>query len=131
MRQSHLLLAFLLMIFVPGIATPSNADERAILYGEWGTAKQCARQPIKQDGTRLAQPYELDATWLKQGNLYCQLNWGPIEHRGGGSGIFTAAHAACGEDTIRSYFLGIELRDQQLRLSWGFPNFSPPLSRCP
>ena len=129
MRHSVLLLVFA-SITAAAVAAAAAA-EREVFYGTWGTAQQCARQPIKQGGTLLAQPYELGATWLKQGNLYCQLNWGPIERRsGGGGGFFTAAHAACGEDTIRSYFLGVELRGEQLRLSWGFPNATPPLRRC-
>ena len=130
MRQNRAPLACALVAAAAlAAAAAAAAAEREVFYGEWGTAKQCARQPIKEGGTLLAQPYELGETWLKQGNLYCQLNWGPIEQRGGG-GSFTAAHAACGEDTIRSYFLGLELRGEQLRLTWGFPTSSPPLSRC-
>ena len=127
MRQIFLFLVCALTVCGGGVAAAAAAD-RAAFYGQWGTAKQCARKPIKPGGTLLAQPYELGPTWLKQGSLYCQLNWGPVEQRQDGS--FTAANAACGEDTIRSYFLGIERRGDQLLLSWGFPNFSPPLSRC-
>ncbi|WP_157738936.1 hypothetical protein [Labrenzia sp. VG12] len=105
------------------------AEDRRVFFGTWGTAKQCAREPIKPGGTFLAEPYEIGDEWLRQGQLWCLLSWGPIEKRP--DGYFSGAHARCGEDTVRQYFLGMVLSDGELTLRWGFPASSGPLRQCP
>ena len=105
------------------------AEERAHFYGTWGTAKQCAREPIKPGVTVLAEPFEIRPGWLRNGTQWCRLNWGPIEARE--DGFFTAAYASCGEDAVRDYFLGMELSGDALTLRWDFPFFNGPLARCP
>lgn len=117
------------LIALPAALPAEAADKRKVFYGNWGTAKQCSRIPIKPGGTVLSEPFEIDARWLKQGQLWCKLNWGPIEARKGG--FFTGAHAICGEDAVRGYFLGMELVGDALTLRWDFPRANGPLARCP
>ncbi len=111
------------------IATPAVAGERSVFFGTWGTAKQCAREPIRSGGTVLAEPFVIGANWLKQGQHWCRLRWGPLEVRD--DGFFTAAHAQCGEDAVRGYFLGMILLGEDLTLRWDFPVSNGPLQRCP
>ncbi len=110
-------------------AFPAVAEEREIFYGTWGTPKQCAREPIKAGGTVLAEPFEISSDWLKQGQLWCRLNWFPIEVRK--DGLFSGAQAQCGEDSVRDYLLGMRLSNDKLTLRWGFPLSNGPLKRCP
>lgn len=114
------------MVF--SIAANASADGREVFFGTWGTAKQCSREPVKPGGTVLSEPYEISSRWLKQGRLWCNLSWGPVEVRQ--DGYFTGAHAQCGEDVVRNYFLGMELSGDNLRLRWDFPLLSDPLARC-
>ncbi|MEO1066561.1 MAG: hypothetical protein AAFW47_04200 [Pseudomonadota bacterium] len=111
-------------------ATGAVADDRSVFYGTWGTAKQCAREPIKPGGTVLAQPFEINEQWLRQGQYWCRLSWYPIEPRG--DGFFSGARAQCGEDSVQGYSLGMVLSDEkELTLRWGFPTKNGPLNRCP
>ena len=118
-----------LLIALLAFPTAAAADGREAFYGKWGTAQQCARAPIKPGGTVLSEPFEISARWLRQGQLWCSLNWGPLEARE--EGLFTGAHMQCGEDNVRSYFLGMELSNDKLRLRWDFPISKGPLARCP
>lgn len=111
------------------LASPAVADERDAFYGTWGTAQQCARAPIKPGGTVLAEPFEIDAEWLKQGTLWCRLSWVPLQPRE--DGAFTGAQAQCGEDSLRGYFLRMELVGEALTLRWGLLTQTGPLERCP
>ncbi|CAN0545708.1 unnamed protein product, partial [Ectocarpus sp. 8 AP-2014] len=36
----------------------------------------------------------------------------------------------CGEDAPQSYFLGLELKNNELTLRWDFPRKNGPLMRC-
>ena len=116
---------FLLVIF----SLPAQASDYDAFFGTWGTEAQCARLPLKSGGTVLAEPYKIGRLWLRQGQLWCALRWGPVETRGNGS--FTAANAQCGEDSVRDYFIGMHLTGDELTLRWEFPNKSGPLKRCP
>ncbi|KAB7614696.1 hypothetical protein F9L33_08685 [Amylibacter sp. SFDW26] len=104
------------------------ADKREVFYGTWGTPKQCSRETIKSGGTVLSEPFEISADWLKQGQLWCRLNWYPIEIRE--DGFFSGAFAQCGEDSVRDYSLGMVLSDNSLTLRWDFPLSNGPLMRC-
>lgn len=108
---------------------PASAEPRAVFYGTWGTEAQCAGAPIKPGGTVMAAPFEITAQWLRHGPLSCRLNWFPIETRE--DGVFSGAHALCGEDAVRSYFLGMRLLEGALTLRWDFPFANGPLARCP
>lgn len=110
-------------------AAAAAAAEHREFFGTWGTPKQCARQPIKPGGTVLAAPIEISRGWLKQGQLWCGLKWGPVANRA--DGVFTAAHAQCGEDSQRAYFLGLTLTGDQLRLRWTLTHANGSLRRCP
>lgn len=110
------------------IALPVEAAERDRLHGAWGTPNQCARAPIKAGGTVRAEPFIIGADWLKHGQLWCRLQWFPIETRK--DGLFTGAYAHCGEDSVRTYLLGMDLSGEQLTLRWEFPHKNGPLSRC-
>lgn len=110
-------------------AFPAAADERAVLYGTWGTQKQCARAPIKPGGSVPAEPFEISAGWLRQGRIWCRLRWFPIQARE--DGFFTGANAQCGEDAVRDYFLRMELSGNDLTLRWNLLQSNGPLARCP
>ena len=118
---------FVLLILLPTVAM-AQKDSRAAFYGTWGTPAQCTREPVKPGGTVLSQPFEISSGWLKQGDFWCGLNWGPIARRS--NGLFAGAHAQCGEDAQRSYFIGLELSDSNLRIRWDFPFSNGPLARC-
>lgn len=119
----------LITLFTFALTAETIAGEREVFFGTWGTLKQCSRAPIKPEGTVLSEPFEISSHWLRHGNLWCSLNWGPVEARK--NGFFTAAHAQCGEDSVRAYFLGLELSGSNLRLRWSFPQLSGLLARCP
>ncbi|MEL6980686.1 MAG: hypothetical protein AAGM38_18755 [Pseudomonadota bacterium] len=106
----------------------ATLDERAAFYGSWGTPAQCAGAPIKPGGAVRAAPFEIGAEWLQHGPLWCRLTWFPIERRE--NGFFSGAHAQCGEDAVRSYFLGMVLADDELTLRWSFGFSNGPLKRC-
>lgn len=110
-------------------STAAAADGREAIYGTWGTEAQCSGQPIKPGGTVLAEPFEISADWLGHGRVWCKLEWFPVEPREGG--LFTGARALCGEDSVRSYFLGIGLSGEALTLRWNFGFSNGPLKRCP
>jgi len=122
----RLLALVFVLLNVPALADSSDHDR---FLGTWGTAEQCARSPIKPGGTVLAEPFEIGRLWMKQGQLWCKLDWGPVET--GDEGAFTAATAQCGEDSVRGYFLGMRLVGDELTLRWDFPHSNGPLKRCP
>lgn len=111
------------------LAFPVSADERQAFYGTWGTAKQCAGELIKPGGTVAAEPFEIRDEWLRQGRIWCRLDWFPIESRE--DGLFTGAYARCGEDAVRDYFLRIKRSGDQLTLHWDLLQSSGPLAQCP
>ena len=99
-----------------------------MFFGTWGTNKQCARRLIKPGGSVKWEPFEINGQWLRQGNTWCSLNWGPLVSKA--DGFFTMAYARCGEDAVRSYLLGLELNEDKLKLRWNFPRMNGPLMRC-
>lgn len=119
----------LLLLLMALFVSPANAGDHDRFLGTWGTAEQCARAPIKPGGTVLAAPFEIGRVWMKQGQLWCSLDWGPVETMD--DGAFTAATAQCGEDSVRGYFLGLRLTGDELTLRWDFPHSNGPLRRCP
>ncbi len=119
---------FLILFTALAAGAAAAADEREVFYGTWGTARQCDRAPIQPGGTVLAEPFEIDAEWLKHGRIWCRLDWFPIEPRG--DGFFTGARAQCGEDSAVDYLLGMELSGDVLTLRWDF-HLVGPLARCP
>jgi len=126
MRYTFLLSLFALIAF-PSIAS-ADADARKPFYGTWGTAKQCARKPIKAGGTVLAQPFEISPQWLKQGQLWCSLKWFPTASLE--SGLASGATAQCGEDSVRDYLLGFKLSKDKLNIRWDLFLNNGPLARC-
>lgn len=115
-------------LFIILLALPGHAEEREAFYGTWGTDKQCAREPVKAGGSVLAEPFEIDAEWLKQGQLWCRLDWFPVQLRDGER--FSGAFAQCGEDAVRGHVLGMELAGEQLSLRWNVFLKNGPLHRC-
>ncbi|MEM9602458.1 MAG: hypothetical protein AAGA11_06325 [Pseudomonadota bacterium] len=110
--------SFCLLVWVASTtAVVANPDPHAPLFGTWGTASHCARLPIQPGGTVLAEPFEVGPDWLRHGTLWCALTWGPVQPRD--NGLFSAAHARCGEDAVRAYFLRFNLEDDALTLRWG------------
>ena len=115
-------------LFLILLPLSAGAEGREAFYGTWGTEQQCAGAPIKPGGTVLAQPFEIDRDWLRQGRLWCRLDWFPVEHRIGG--FFTGAYAQCGEDSVQTYLVGMKLRDDNLQLRWNVFTSNGPLKRC-
>ena len=111
------------------LAGPAHAGDHDSFLGTWGTKAQCARAPVKTGGTVLAEPFEIGRLWLRQGELWCKLDWGPVEARE--TGAFTVAIAQCGEDSVRGYFLGMTRSGDQLTLRWDLFHSNGPLGRCP
>lgn len=118
----------LAVIFLTVTVQPALSHQRAALHGVWGTAKQCAGEPIKQGGTVRAAPFEIGEEWLRHGRLWCQLSWFPVEQRA--TGVFSGAFARCGEDAVRDYLLGMELVGDRLTLRWDVFRANGPLMRC-
>lgn len=119
--------ALLLALMILPVA--AAADERDVLYGSWGTAQQCAREPLRPGLTVRAEPIEIGAQWLKQGPIWCKLDWFPLEERD--DGVFTGAYAHCGEDSVQQYFLRMNLSEESLTIRWDFLVSNGPLARCP
>jgi len=104
------------------------ADERAALYGTWGTEKQCARAPVVPGSLVESEPFTINSQWLKRGVIWCKLAWFSIEKRE--DGFFTGANALCGEDIPRRYLLSMTLSNEELTILWDFPNKHGPLKMC-
>ncbi|MEM6934565.1 MAG: hypothetical protein AAF526_13425 [Pseudomonadota bacterium] len=115
-------------ILIALLAFPATGEQRDIFYGPWGTAKQCSRLPVIAGGTVLAEPFVISSDWLKQGSLWCRLDWFPIEPRD--DGLFTGAYAQCGEDSVQNYILGMYLSGDELTLRWNVLLSNGPLARC-
>ncbi|WP_300515937.1 hypothetical protein [Aliiroseovarius sp.] len=107
------------------ISTPALADP---LLGRWGTPAQCAGRPVLEGGTRLAAPFEIGPEWLRQGEVWCRLTWFDAQPQSGG--LFRAARALCGEDSVRGYNLGFVLEGEALTILWDERLVNGPLRRC-
>lgn len=108
----------------------AKADPREVFCGVWGTARQCAGEPLKPGLTVRAEPFEIGAEWLTLGPVSCQLKWFAMEHRD--DEVFPGAFAQCGEDAVRDYCLRMSLAsDGALTIRWDFPISNGPLRRCP
>ena len=118
-----------LALFLTLLAAPAMSDERQPFHGIWGTPQQCSHMPIKPGGTVRAMPFRIDGEWLRQGGHWCRLEWFPVQHRDGKA--FTAARAFCGEDSVRDYYLRMELDGDALTLRWDMRIANGPLGRCP
>ena len=109
-------------------ATLVQADDKEVLYGEWGTEAQCARLPIIPEGTKLAAPYEIKPDWLRHGEVWCRVNWSNASSES--NGLFIAARGQCGEDAVRDYRINFRLRADKLTLTWNEWHKVGPLMRC-
>lgn len=102
------------------------------IAGSWGTQKQCAQKPIKQDGTQRASPFEISAVWLRHGDFWCQLSW--FEPSVRENSLFVVARASCGEDAHRGYSIGFLLERgdpiEELTLFWDEALINGPLHKC-
>ncbi|MEM7059770.1 MAG: hypothetical protein AAF557_19465 [Pseudomonadota bacterium] len=110
------------------LALPAMADDREIFYGTWGTDQQCARAPMIPDGTIRHEPYVIDRDWLQHRQVWCRLDWFPIQSRQ--DGAFTGARAQCGEDSVRDYTLRMDLAGDALTVRWNPFWAKGPLRRC-
>ena len=117
-------------LFFLFLSSAAYADDwRTAFYGTWGTPGQCAGELIKPGGSVAYEPFEIDEQWLRHGQLWCQLEWGPLERRE--DSLFTAATARCGEDSVSGYLLGMIQKDGDLTLRWRPFWVNGPLQRCP
>lgn len=106
----------------------AGADAPAQLLATWGTAAQCAARESGSDDNSTGSPFTLTEEWIRQGPIYCYLNWQahtPVE-----SGSETLAFAQCGEDTLREYRLQLLLVQDRLRIRWSDDYTTPLLQRC-
>ncbi len=110
------------------LTTFAHAADRELLYGEWGTKDQCARELITPNGTKLAAPFEIKSDWLGHGDVWCRLNWSNATSES--NGLFIAAHGQCGEDSVINYRINFRLRGDKLTLSWNQWHKVGPLMRC-
>lgn len=112
------------------LSFPANAEDwRTAFYGKWGTPAQCAGELIKPGGSVKFEPFEIDDQWIKHGQLWCQIEWGPLERRE--NELFTAVSAKCGEDAVYGYLLGMKQSEETLMLRWTLTWSNGPLQRCP
>lgn len=118
----------LLIVLTVVLALPAGADERKSFLGTWGSADQCAHSLIKPNGSVRAQPFVISQGSLRHGDVWCRLDWGPVETHS--NGLFTGAHARCGEDSVRQHFVGMMLSGGELSLRWDFLVMNGPLGRC-
>ncbi len=109
-------------------AAPAHAEGRDALYGLWGDARQCARQPIVAGATLRAEPFEIGPGWLRHGAIWCRLTWFPAEPRG--DGLYVSTRALCGEDSAQSYRLDFALAGGTLTMIWDESVANGPLQRC-
>lgn len=110
-------------------AAPADAGPEAI-YGTWGSAAQCIGAPSIAGGTRRAAPVEISESWLRQGEIWCRLDWFDTGAAGVSRGYF-AARALCGEDAARDHALGAHFDGSTLTLIWNQEWIDGPLQRCP
>lgn len=105
---------------------PVLADDRAPFLGVWGTAAQCAGEPILKGGSKRASPFEITPDWLRNGETWCALRWFPVQ-----SDRYASTRALCGEDSAISYRLDMLRDGETLRLIWNEALVNGPLIRCP
>jgi hypothetical protein len=98
------------------------------LYGQWGTAAQCAGDLITPHGTRRAAPFEIRNDWLNHAEVWCRLNW--ISSVASTTGFFAVARGLCGEDDVRDYQIRFDFSIDQLTISWNELIVNGPLQRC-
>ncbi len=111
-------------------ALPAQAsDWRQEFIGTWGTSEQCSGALIKEGGTVRYKPFEIGEQWLRHGQLWCRIEWGPLERRE--DELFTGVTAKCGEDAVQGYFLSMKKRDEKLILRWNLTWSNGSLQRCP
>jgi len=110
------------------LAIHVQADNKELLYGEWGTDTQCARELISPKGTKYAAPFNIQPNWLEQNDVWCRLSWLSITENT--DGVFALAQAQCGEDSIRDYRITFELIESELNIRWNLSLKNGPLLRC-
>ena len=109
------------------INTQLQAGEE-LIFGKWGTDKQCARELITAKGTKRAAPFEISTDWLGHGDVWCRLKWGTPTTTS--DSLFTHAHALCGEDAVRAYLLKFYLTKSELTFTWNDSYKTGPIMRC-
>ena len=98
------------------------------LEGAWGTAEQCAVLRAGADEHPGKATYRIDADWIIQGLVHCQVRWLGSEQTGNGKRY--SAMAQCGEDDLRDYRLSMLLNADGLSIRWSFDYVTPVLQRC-
>ena len=107
---------------------PAHANDKEPLYGKWGTEAQCAGELITPKGTKRASPFDFQSQWLRNGEVWCRMNWGVVDKTEGG--LFTVAQGQCGEDSVRGYNINFRLVGDELTLVWNLWHKVGPLMRC-
>ena len=105
-----------------------HADNKELLYGEWGTDTQCARELINPKGSKHAAPFNIQPDWLEQNDVWCRLSWLSVTENT--DGVVALAQAQCGEDSIRDYRITFELIESELNIRWTLSLKNGPLLRC-
>jgi len=107
---------------------PHDEALHEALHGKWGNASQCARELITPQGTKHFTPFDIQHDWLGYGGIWCRLLW--LTVRKTPKGLYAAASARCGEDTVRDYRINFDLNDEVLMLRWDRGLENGPLKRC-
>ena len=121
----QLKLAFMALFIV---VTATHANDQEPLYGKWGTEAQCAGELITPKGTKRASPFDIQSQWLRNGEVWCRMNWGVVDKTE--DGLFTVAQGQCGEDSVRGYNINFRLVGDELTLVWNLWHKVGPLMRC-
>ncbi len=119
---------YLLAAFLALAALSAEADDRTALYGTWGSPGQCAGDVLVPGGSKRAEPFEIRAGWLRQGDMWCLLSWFPVQPRD--DGLFATARARCGEDSVQGYRVDMVLDSDVLTLIWDEGLINDGLARC-
>ncbi|MDU8926905.1 hypothetical protein RXV86_05875 [Alisedimentitalea sp. MJ-SS2] len=120
-------------VLVPG-ALVSEPFETPELIGIWGDDISCAGKPLIEGGSRSSATVEIKPGWIRNGEVWCLMDWSAPQHRE--EGFFINAHARCGEDAQRAWSLGFAFQrgtdasEDELILLWGDTLIQGQYRRC-
>lgn len=105
-----------------------NNAAPAALLGAWGTTSQCAAHRAGNSDDPRLFPYEISRDWIKQGMIYCYLQW--LDHYQIDDGSESLAVAQCGEDNVVDYRVVLQLNSDRLRIRWSSDFTTRALESC-
>lgn len=100
----------------------------ARLFGTWGTTAQCNADKAGGKQKQRFFPLVINNEWIKQGMIYCHLQW--QGHSSLGTVTRAQALAQCGEDTLREYQISLNLENKKLIVRWSKDFSTKALEAC-